>query len=190
MKIGNILLLFVAFSLSSCDYNRFVELDENVEKAWADVQTSYQRRADLIGNLVETVKGAADFEKETLTAVIEARSKASGINIDPSNVTPEQLQSFESAQSGLSQSLGRLLVTVEQYPQLKANQNFLELQTQLEGTENRISVARNRYNESVAEYNKTIRRFPSFLYASSFGFEKRTPFAASEAAQNAPQVKF
>jgi LemA protein len=190
MKPFHILLLVVSFLLSGCDYNRFVELDENVEKAWADVQTSYQRRSDLIGNLVETVKGAANFERETLTAVTEARAKASGITIDPSNTSPEQMRSFESAQSGLSQSLGRLLVTVEQYPQLKANQNFLELQTQLEGTENRIAVARNRYNESVAAYNKTIRRFPSFLYASSFGFEKRTPFAASEAAQNAPKVEF
>ena len=146
-------------------YNSAVELDENVGKAWADVESSYQRRNDLIGNLVKTVQGAADFEKSTLTDVIEARAKATSINIDPNNVTPEQLAEFNKVQGGLSGALKSLLVTVERYPDLKANQNFIELQSQLEGTENRIDVARTRFNEAVKPYNSYIRTFPK----SSFG---------------------
>ena len=195
MKSIYVALILVVFGLmigvGGCNnYNSFVELDENVAQAWGEVQTNYQRRSDLIGNLVETVKGAANFEQETLTGIAEARAKATSINIDPSNLSADQLQAFENAQAGLSQSLGRLLVSVEKYPELKANQNFLELQSQLEGTENRISVSRTRYNEAVTSYNKKIRRFPSSIYASVLGFERETAFTASEAAQSAPQVKF
>lgn len=195
MKSIYVALILVVFGLmigvGGCNnYNAFIELDENVAQAWSEVQTNYQRRSDLIGNLVETVKGAANFEQETLTGIAEARAKATSINIDPSNLSADQLQAFENAQAGLSQSLGRLLVSVEKYPELKANQNFLELQSQLEGTENRISVSRTRYNEAVTSYNKKIRRFPSSIYASVLGFERETAFTASEAAQSAPQVKF
>lgn len=195
MKSIYVALILVVFGLmigvGGCNnYNAFIELDENVAQAWSEVQTNYQRRSDLIGNLVETVKGAANFEQETLTGIAEARAKATSINIDPSNLSTDQLQAFENAQAGLSQSLGRLLVSVEKYPELKANQNFLELQSQLEGTENRISVSRTRYNEAVTSYNKKIRRFPSSIYASVLGFERETAFTASEAAQSAPQVKF
>ncbi|MGA1544394.1 MAG: LemA family protein [Saprospiraceae bacterium] len=195
MKSIYVALILVVFGLmigvGGCNnYNAFIELDENVAQAWGEVQTNYQRRSDLIGNLVETVKGAANFEQETLTGIAEARAKATSINIDPSNLSADQLQAFENAQAGLSQSLGRLLVSVEKYPELKANQNFLELQSQLEGTENRISVSRTRYNEAVTSYNKKIRRFPSSIYASVLGFERETAFTASEAAQSAPQVKF
>lgn len=195
MKSIYIALILVVFGLmigvGGCNnYNSFVELDENVAQAWSDVQTNYQRRSDLIGNLVETVKGAANFEQETLTGIAEARAKATSINIDPANLSADQIQAFENAQAGLSQSLGRLLVSVERYPELKANQNFLELQAQLEGTENRISVSRTRYNEAVTTYNKKIRRFPASIYASVLGFERETAFTASEAAQAAPEVKF
>ncbi len=195
MKSIYVALILVVFGLmigvGGCNnYNSFVELDENVAQAWGEVQTNYQRRSDLIGNLVETVKGAANFEQETLTGIAEARAKATSINIDPSNLSADQLQAFENAQAGLSQSLGRLLVSVENYPELKANQNFLELQSQLEGTENRISVSRTRYNEAVTSYNKKIRRFPASIYASVLGFERETAFTATEAAQSAPQVKF
>jgi LemA protein len=195
MKSIYVALILVVFGLmigvGGCNnYNAFIELDENVAQAWGEVQTNYQRRSDLIGNLVETVKGAANFEQETLTGIAEARAKATSINIDPSNLSADQLQAFENAQAGLSQSLGRLLVSVENYPELKANQNFLELQSQLEGAENRISVSRTRYNEAVTSYNKKIRRFPSSIYASVLGFERETAFTASEAAQSAPQVKF
>jgi LemA protein len=177
MKSIYVALILVGFGLmigvGGCTtYNSFVELDENVAQAWSEVQTNYQRRSDLIGNLVETVKGAANFEQETLTGIAEARAKATSITIDPSNISADQMQAFESAQAGLSQSLGRLLVSVEQYPELKANQNFLELQAQLEGTENRISVSRTRYNEAVTTYNKKIRRFPASIYASVLGFDE------------------
>lgn len=177
--------------MTGCNtYNTFVDLDENVENAWSKVESDYQRRADLIPNLVNTVKGVADFEQETLTNVIEARAKATQVQIDPSNLTPEKLQQFQQAQGELSQSLGRLLVSVERYPELKANQSFLELQAQLEGTENRIKVARNDYNDVVTEYNKKIRRFPNSLFAGIFGFDRRAQFEADEGAQNAPTVNF
>ena len=156
--------------LSSCGYNGMVDRDETVAKSWADVQTQYQRRSDLIPNLVSTVKGYADFEQKTLTDVIEARSKATSMNINADEITPENIAKFQSAQSQLSGALSRLLVTVERYPDLKANQNFLELQAQLEGTENRIAVSRQKFNGSVQDYNSYIRSFPRVIYAGWFDF--------------------
>jgi len=177
-------------SQSSCGYNDMVAKDENVEAAWANVQNAYQRRADLIPNLVNTVKGAANFEQETLTRVIEARAKATSMNISADNLTPENIQKFQQAQGELSGALSRLLVTVEQYPQLKANQNFLELQAQLEGTENRISVERRKFNETVQDYNSYIRSFPRNIIAGMFDFEKKGYFEADAGAQKAPTVQF
>lgn len=171
-------------------YNQFVQSEEQVNGQWAEVETQYQRRADLIPNLVNTVKGYADFEQETLTGVIEARSKATSVTIDPTNLTPENLAQFQQAQDQLSGALSRLLVTVERYPDLKANQNFLELQAQLEGTENRIAVARRNFNESVVAYNSNIRTFPNNIFAGWYGFETKGTFQASEGAENAPTVQF
>lgn len=171
-------------------YNQFVQSEEQVNGQWAEVETQYQRRADLIPNLVNTVKGYADFEQETLTGVIEARSKATSMTIDPTNLTPENLAQFQQAQDQLSGALSRLLVTVERYPDLKANQNFLELQAQLEGTENRIAVARRNFNESVVSYNSSIRTFPNNIFAGWYGFETKGTFKASEGAENAPTVQF
>lgn len=185
--IGLGLVLFV----SGCNsYNGFVEMDEDVENAWSKVQSAYQRRADLIPNLVNTVKGVAEFEKSTLTEVTQARSRATSVNIDPSNLSTEKLKEFQQAQGALSQSLGRLLVVSERYPQLQANQNFRELQAQLEGTENRIKVERDRFNDVVTEYNKKVRRFPGSLFAGLFGFDQRAQFEAEASAQNAPKVEF
>ncbi|MCB9296114.1 MAG: LemA family protein [Lewinellaceae bacterium] len=185
--IGLGLILFV----SGCNsYNTFVDMEENVENEWGKVQSAYQRRADLIPNLVNTVKGVADFEKSTLTEVTQARSRATSINIDPTNLTPEKLKEFQEAQSGLSQSLGRLLLVSENYPQLRASENFKELQVQLEGTENRIKVARDRYNDVVTAYNKRVRRFPGSLYAGMFGFDQKAQFEAEASAQEAPKVEF
>lgn len=183
-----VIVLLALFGMKT--YNSIIGLDENVEESWGKVESSYQRRNDLIGNLVKTVQGAADFEKSTLESVINARAKATSVNIDPSNITPEQLKQFNQAQSGLSSALSRLLVTVERYPDLKANQNFLELQSQLEGTENRINVARDRFNEAVKPYNKTIRSFPNNLMAGMFGFSKRAYFEAEEGSEKAPDVDF
>lgn len=183
-----IIVLIVILIFSS--YNGMVSLRADAEKTWADVQSSYQRRNDLIGNLVETVKGAAAHEQGTLTAVIEARAKATQTTIDPSNVTPEQMAEFQKAQSGVSGALSRLLVTVEQYPDLKANQNFLELQSQLEGTENRINVTRDRFNEAANTYNKKIKTLPNVLFAGMLGFKEMALFQADEEAQTAPQVQF
>ncbi|MBC5775786.1 LemA family protein [Pontibacter sp. KCTC 32443] len=180
----------VLASQSSCGYNEMVAKDENVEAAWANVQNAYQRRADLIPNLVNTVKGAANFEQETLTRVIEARAKATSVNISPDNLTPENIQRFQQAQGELSGALSRLLVTVEQYPDLKANRNFLELQAQLEGTENRISVERRKFNETVQDYNSYIRSFPRNIIAGMFDFEKKGYFEAEAGAQKAPTVQF
>lgn len=180
----------VMLSLSSCGYNSMVEMDVAVEKSWADVEAQYQRRSDLIPNLVNTVKGYADFEQETLTGVIEARAKATSINVNADNLTPEAIAKFQEAQSGLTSALSRLLVTVERYPDLKANQNFLELQAQLEGTENRITVARNRFNESVGTYNTYIRQFPRVIYAGWFDFEKKGFFEADAGSDQAPEVSF
>ena len=161
-----------------------------MEQSWGDVQTSYQRRNDLIGNLVNTVKGAADFEKSTLTAVIEARAKATSITVDPTNITPEQLASFNKAQSGVSSSLSRLLVSVEKYPDLKANENFLKLQDELSSTENQILTARTRFNEAVMPYNSHIKTFPNSLFAGMFGFKEKAYFNAVEGAEKPVEVKF
>lgn len=184
------LLGIAAVLLSSCGYNAMVDKDEQVSKRWADVESQYQRRSDLIPNIVSTVKGYADFEQETLTQVIEARSKATSINVSADELTPENIANFQAAQSQLSGALSRLLVTVERYPDLKANQNFLELQTQLEGTENRISVARQKFNEAVQDYNSYIRSFPRVIYAGWFDFEKKGYFEADAGTENAPKVEF
>ena len=170
--------------------NTAVEYEANAKTAWADVESTYQRRNDLIGNLVKTVQGAADFERGTLTDVIEARAKATSTNIDINDLTPEKMAAFQEAQSGLSSALSRLLVTVERYPDLKANQNFLDLQSQLEGTENRINVARDRYNESVNIYDIHTTKFPNKLLAGWFGFEEMTRYQASAGSENAPDVNF
>ncbi|MCV6629905.1 MAG: LemA family protein [Flavobacteriaceae bacterium] len=197
MKKGLIIILIVAAILSlfggcsvSGGYNNAVALEENATTAWNNVESSYQRRADLIGNLVKTVQGAADFERKTLTEVIEARSKATSTTIDIDNLSPQAIQKFQQAQSGLSSALSRLLVSVERYPDIKANRNFLELQSQLEGTENRITIARNRYNEAVKVYNTHIRQFPFNLFNAFFGFEKMHGFQAEEGAEKAPDVNF
>lgn len=188
--VFNILAFFAVLSLSSCGYNSMVKLDEQVTSQWAQVENVYQRRIDLIPNLVSSVKGAANFEKETLTQVIEARAKATSITVDPSKLTPESIAQFQAAQGGLSQSLGRLMATVEAYPQLKANQNFLELQAQLEGTENRITVERQKFNAVTQEYNSTIRTFPNNLTAGMFGFKAKGYFQAEAGANKAPKVEF
>ncbi len=170
--------------------NTAVEFEANAKTAWADVESTYQRRNDLIGNLVKTVQGAADFERGTLTDVIEARAKATSTNIDINDLTPEKMAAFQEAQSGLSSALSRLLVTVERYPDLKANQNFLDLQSQLEGTENRINVARDRYNEAVNIYDIHTTKFPNKLLAGWFGFEEMTRYQANPGSENAPDVNF
>ena len=189
--IGVVLVLLLLLFMGGCSsYNGFVDAEENVDLAWGNVQTQYQRRSDLITNLVNTVKGAADFERETLEAVTNARAKATSVTVDPSNLTGESLQNFQAAQSQLSQSLGRLLVTVERYPELQANANFLDLQTQLEGTENRIAVARQDFNEVVTGYNKRVRRFPGSFFASIFNFDEKAQFEAQTGAEQAPEVNF
>jgi len=171
-------------------YNSLVTADENVSTAWSQVENVYQRRLDLIPNLVNTVQGAADFERNTLNEVIQARAAASSINLDAANLNEANLAAFQQAQDGLGQALSRLMVVVERYPELKANQNFRDLQSQLEGTENRIAVERNRFNEAVRIYNTSIRRFPKNIIAGIFGFEARAYFQAEENAQKAPQVQF
>ena len=165
-------LVFGIYSWAKGFNNTAVDLKETATRSWGDVESSYQRRNDLIGNLVKTAQGAADFERSTLTEVIEARAKATSTTIDPTNITPEQLAQFNQAQSVLSSALSRLLVTVERYPDLKANQNFIELQSQLEGPENRINVARDRFNEAVEPYNQHIKRFPNSLLAGLFNFDE------------------
>ena len=171
-------------------YNKMVQKDEGCSKAWADVENAYQRRMDLIPNLVKTVQGAADYEKGTLTEVIEARAKATSVQVDPSNLTEESIAKFQAAQDQLSSALSRLMVVVERYPELKANQNFLELQAQLEGTENRIAVERGKFNEKVNDYNSYIRRFPNNIIAGMFNFDKKGYFKATEGADKAPDVEF
>lgn len=184
-----VLILLAIWGISS--YNGLVEKQENVNQAWAQVENQYQRRADLVPNLVNTVKGAADFEQETLTQVIEARSRATSIQVDPDNLdNPQALQQFQQAQNQLSGALSRLLVTVEKYPELQANQNFRDLQTQLEGTENRIATERQRYNEIVQSYNTSTRRFPTSVFASLFGFNEKAYFEADEGAEEVPEVQF
>ncbi len=188
--IYSIALIIGVTTLSSCGYNSMVSLDESVKQQWAQVQNQYQRRSDLIPNLVSTVKGYANFEQETLTKVIEARAKATSVNVDPAKLTPESIQQFQAAQGQLTQSLGRLLVSVEKYPDLKANQNFLELQSQLEGTENRITIARQNFNETTQQYNSKIRSFPNNLTASMFGFTPKGYFQAEAGTEKAPKVEF
>lgn len=171
-------------------YNGMAAKDQVVKSAWGNVESDYQRRSDLIPNLVSTVKGYADFEQETLTKVIEARASATQVKIDASNLTPENMAAFQQAQSGLSSSLGRLLAVAENYPDLKANQNFLDLQAQLEGTENRISVARKRFNDAVLDFNTSIVGFPRALVASIAGWKEKGYFKADEGAEKVPEVKF
>ena len=188
-----IFLLWIALLLiSGCGYNMLQQLEEDVFKAWADIDATLQRRSDLIPNLVETVKGYAGHEKETLQAVIEARSKATSVKISPSDLgNPEAFAQFQQAQGALSSALSRLMVVVERYPDLKANQNFLDLQNQLEGTENRINVARQRYNNAVGDFNAAIRKFPYNLTNKFFlSLEKKSYFKAEEGAKAAPKVKF
>ncbi len=182
-----VIILFIWFKGIN---NTAVTLNSNVEESWGNVQTSYQRRNDLIGNLVNTVKGAAEFEKGTLTAVVEARAKATSVQVDPTNITPEQLAAFNQAQSGVSSALSRLLVTVEAYPTLQANQNFLKLQDELASTENQILTARTRFNEAVKPYNVHVTRFPNNLIAGMFGFEKKAYFDAVEGADKPVEVQF
>ncbi len=170
--------------------NKAVELEADAKTAWSNVESSYQRRNDLIGNLVKTVQGAADFERETLTDVIEARAKATATTIDVDNISPEAIAQFQQAQTGLSSALSRLLVTVERYPDLKANQNFLELQSQLEGTENRINVTRDRYNEKVNIYDIHTTKFPGKLLAGLFGFEEMPRYKSDPGSEDAPEVDF
>jgi LemA protein len=189
-KLKKYLIFILVPFITSCGYNTMVTLDEGIGAQWAQVENAYQRRADLIPNLVNTVKGYADFEKETLTQVIEARSKATSVNIDPGNITPEAISQFQNAQAGLSSALSRLMVVVERYPELKANQNFLELQAQLEGTENRIAVERRKFNEATRQYNTYIRKFPKNIVAAIFGFDKKTYFEAEEKAKEVPKVEF
>ncbi len=184
------LLAFAAYSWGKNFNNTAVELNENVSEAWGNVQTSYQRRNDLIGNLVNTVKGAADFERNTLTDVIEARAKATQTTIDPSNITPEQLKQFNEAQGGLSSALSRLLVTVERYPELKANQNFLKLQDELTSTENTIQTARTRYNEAIKPYNNHVKKFPNSILAGILDFEGKAYFDAEAGAEQPVEVDF
>ncbi len=188
-----IILAVIAFGLYQWAVgfnNTAVEYEANAKTAWADVESTYQRRNDLIGNLVQTVQGAADFERTTLREVIEARSKATNTTIDANNITPEALAQFQQAQTGLSSALSRLLVTVERYPELKANQNFLELQTQLESTENRINVARDRYNEAVNIYDIHTTKFPGKLLAGLFGFDEMPRYSADPGSEDAPDVNF
>lgn len=171
-------------------YNGLISMEENVNGQWANVETQYQRRADLIPNLVNTVKGYATHEKETLEGVVAARSKATQITINPNDLTPEKLAEYQKAQGAVTSALGRLLAVSERYPDLKANQNFLELQAQLEGTENRINVARKNFNDAAQAYNTAIRRFPKNIFAGLFGFDKKAYFEAEEGSQKAPKVEF
>lgn len=188
LVLAGIVLVLAGFLMKP--YNQMVQKDETCSKAWANVENAYQRRMDLIPNLVKTVQGAADYERGTLEAVIEARSKATSVQVDPSNLTEESLAKFQAAQDQLSSALSRLMVVVERYPELKANQNFLELQSELEGTENRIAVERNKYNETVGENNTYIRRFPNNIIAGLFNFDKKGYFKAAEGADKAPEVDF
>ncbi len=194
MKIKTIvivgILILIGFYGVSVN-NSLVEQQESVNQAWAQVENQYQRRSDLIPNLVNTVKGATDFEQETLTQVIEARSKATSVQISADDLdNPQALQQFQQAQNQLSGALSRLMVTVEKYPELQANQNFRDLQTQLEGTENRITTERQRYNEAVQRYNTSIQRFPTNMMAGLLGFDERAYFEADEGAEEVPEVNF
>ena len=189
--ISKLLVALVALvSLNSCGYNTMTEKEEAVNKAWSNVENQYQRRSDLIPNLVNTVKGYAQHEQSTLTAVLEARSKATQITVNADDLTPEKLKEYQAAQGQVTSALGKLLAITEAYPDLKANENFKELQAQLEGTENRISVERRNFNEVVGNYNTYIRKFPQNIMASIFGFEKRAYFEAEAGSEKAPKVEF
>ena len=183
-----ILVVVVLWAIGG--YNGMVKMDEQVQNSWANVETQYQRRADLIPNLVSTVKGYAKHEQQTLEDVVKARSEATQVKVDAENLTPEKLAAFQKAQSGVSSALGRLLAVAENYPDLKANQNFLELQSQLEGTENRITVARKDFNDTAKLYNQAIRQFPKNILAGMFGFEKKSYFEAEAGGEKAPKVEF
>ncbi|MDN6280094.1 MAG: LemA family protein [Psychroflexus sp.] len=188
-----IIILIVGFGMYSWVKgfnNTAITLQEDAKTSWSNVESAYQRRNDLIGNLVKTVQGAADFERNTLTEVIEARAKATSVNVNADNLDSQQIQEFSQAQGGLSSALSRLLVSVERYPDLKSNQNFMNLQNQLEGTENRINVARNRFNGSVGDYNKQIKVFPNSIFAGWFDFEEMTRYQADEGSENAKEVEF
>lgn len=188
-----IVIAAIVLILGGCGcsgYNNMIQLDENVKGKWGNVQSEYQRRSDLIPNLVSTVKGEANFEQTTLQNVIEARAKATQIRVDPADLTPEKVQQFQAAQGQLSQALGRLLMVTENYPNLKANEAFRGLQTQLEGTENRIKVSRNDFNTAVQEYNSVIRRFPNNIFSGMFGFQPKGYFQADAGSDKAPEVKF
>src|SRR6195952_1432588 len=185
-----ILVLVAVMSLNSCSYNGMVQLDENVKAKWGAVESQYQRRSDLIPNLVNTVKGVANFEKSTLVDVTNARARATSIQVDPTKLTPETIQKYQAAQGQLSTALGRLLVASENYPTLRANDNFTTLQSQLEGTENRINVARMDFNQAVQDYNSKIREFPANLTAKMFGFTEKGYFQADAGANKVPTVQF
>lgn len=185
-----VVVLFIIYRMFAGSYNNMVTKEENVKGKWAQVETQYQQRLDLIPNLVSTVKGAAEFEKNTLTAVIEARASATQIKVDANSLTPENIQRFQQSQGQLSAALGRLMVVAEQYPQLKANQNFLELQATLEGTERRIGVARKDFNEAVQDFNTYVRRFPQNMLSGMYGFSAKGFFEADAGAEKAPKVQF
>jgi LemA protein len=190
VRLSFFVALFASVLLSSCSYNSMVEKQEAVSSQWGQVQNAYQRRADLIPNLVNTVKGYAAHEEQTLTAVIEARAKATQMSISADDLTEENIQKYQQAQGQLSAALGKLMVVQEQYPDLKANQNFMALQDELAGTENRISVERNKYNTVVQDYNGYIRKFPQVIWAGWFGFSKKGYFEAEAGSQTAPTVQF
>jgi len=196
MKKSNIIILsivgilVVIFLWGNGKYNKMVNYDEGVSNAWSQVESQYQRRSDLIPNLVATVKGYATHENTTLTEVVEARAKATQVTVDPTNMTPEKLAEYQAAQTQVGSAIGRLLVSVEAYPDLKANKNFQELQVQLEGTENRIAVQRQNFNDAAKAFNVMIRRFPSVMIANMFGFEKKAYFEAEAGSEKAPEVKF
>lgn len=191
VTVGVIVLVALIMVITGVSkYNKLVSMEENVDEKWSQVENVYQRRADLVPNLVNTVKGYADHEQETFTKVIEARSKATSVNINPENLDGESLQKFRQAQKKLSSALSRLMVVVERYPDLKASQNFRDLQAQLEGTENRISVERRKFNQAAKKYNTAIRKFPTNMIANAMGFEKKAYFEANEGAEEAPDVNF
>jgi LemA protein len=188
-------IIIIAFAMSGmfltgCGYNKMVDLEEQVTSQWSQVENVYQRRADLIPNLVNTVRGYASHEQETFVEVVEARSKATSVNVDAENLSPQAIEQFNQAQQGLTSALSRLMVIVEQYPDLKANQNFRDLQAQLEGTENRIAVERRKFNEVSQQYNAYIRKFPQLIYAGMMGFEKKDYFEAQQGSERAPEVQF
>jgi LemA protein len=185
-----VILALIVYGSIKNSYNKMVQMEQNVESQWSNVENVYQRRADLIPNLVNTVKGYAEHEQETLQKVVEARSKATSTNINADNLSPEKLQQFQQNQSALSSALSRLMVVVERYPNLKASQNFQQLQAQLEGTENRISVERRRFNEAARSYNTYIKQFPQRIYANLFDFEEKAYFEAEQGAEEAPEVEF